>query len=80
MSDQNNNRDRMVLGGFNRTTWSVIAAAAAAVFVGGAIYAYNNSPGNDTSGDDTRPVLNNAQPAANPAAAGVANPTTPSTR
>jgi hypothetical protein len=80
MREQNNKRDRMALGSFNTTTLSVIVAVAAAIFLGGAIYAYNNSPGADTSGDDMRPVGNNAQPAANPASTSLANPTTPSAR
>lgn len=78
MSDPNYNRNRMALNGVNRTTLSVFAAVAAAIFVIGAIYAYNNSIGNDTSGDDTRAVVNNAQPAANRASTGLASPTTPS--
>ena len=62
MSDLNYNANRMSLNSFNRTTLSVFAAVAAAIFVIGAIYTYNNSIGSDTSGDDTRPVVNNAPP------------------
>jgi hypothetical protein len=44
-------------------TWGVIAAVVAIIVVG-AIFACNNSIGSNTSGDDTRPVANNAPPAA----------------
>jgi hypothetical protein len=38
----------------NTTTWAVLAGVVAVIIVVGAIFAYNNSRGNDTSGDDTR--------------------------
>jgi hypothetical protein len=47
----------------NTMTWGVIAAVVAIIIVG-AIFACNNSIGSDTSGDDTRPVVNNVPPAA----------------
>lgn len=69
---------RMALYGFNRTTWIVIAIVAA-IFVVGAIYAHYNSLGNDTSGDVTRPVVNDAPPAANVSpSTDRASPATPS--
>jgi hypothetical protein len=60
MNDPNNSvvRDRS-----NTMTWGVIAAVVAIIIVG-AIFACNNSIGSDTSGDDTRPVVNNVPPAA----------------
>ena len=48
----------------NTMTWGVIAAVVAIMIVVGAIFACNNSIGSDTSGDDQRPVVNNAPPAA----------------
>jgi hypothetical protein len=48
----------------NAMTWGVIAAVVAIIIVVGAIFASNNSIGSDTSGDDTRAVVNNAPPAA----------------
>jgi hypothetical protein len=79
MSDPNYKANRMSLNSFNRTTLSVFAAVAAAIFVIGAIYTYNNSIGSDTSGDDTRPVVNNAPPAAAaPSHTALTSPTTPS--
>jgi hypothetical protein len=42
----------------------VMAAVVAIIIVVGAIFACNNSIGSDTSGDDTRAVVNNAPPAA----------------
>ena len=53
-------RDRsntMTLGGHRRRRWIFIVV--------GAIFACNNSIGSNTSGDDTRAVVNNAPPAAN---------------
>jgi hypothetical protein len=48
----------------NTMTWEAIAAVVAIIIVVGAIFACNNSIGSDTSGDDTRAVVNNALPAA----------------
>jgi hypothetical protein len=45
-------------------TWGVIAAVFAIIIVVGEIFACNNSIGSNTSGDDTRPVVNNAPPPA----------------
>jgi len=42
----------------------VMAAVIAIIIVVGAIFACNNSIGSNTSGDDTRAVVNNAPPAA----------------
>jgi hypothetical protein len=54
----------VVRGRSNTMTWGVIAAVVAIIIVVGAIFACNNSIGSNTSGDDTRPVANNAPPAA----------------
>ena len=54
----------MVRGRPNTMTLGVIAAVVAIIIVVGAIFACNNSIGSDTSGDDTRAVVNNAPPAA----------------
>jgi hypothetical protein len=55
----------VVRGRSNTMTWGVIAAVVAIIIVVGAIFACNNSISSNTSGDDTRPVVNNAPPAAN---------------
>jgi hypothetical protein len=47
----------------NTMTWGVIAAVVAIFIVVGAIFACNNSIGSNTSGDDTRTVVNNVPPA-----------------
>lgn len=52
------NRSRMVRDSFHTTTWGVIVAIVAVSIVVAAIFAYMNSKGNDTSGDDTRAVVN----------------------
>jgi len=54
----------MVRGRPNTMTLGVIAAVVAIIIVVGAIFACNNSIGSNTSGDDTRPVVNNVPPAA----------------
>ncbi len=41
----------------------MIAVVTGVIIIVGAIYAFNNSIGSDTSGDDTRPVVNNVLPA-----------------
>ena len=61
MNDPNYN---VLRGRSNTMTWGVIAAVVAIIIVVGAIFACNNSIGSNTSGDDTRPVVNNAPPAA----------------
>jgi hypothetical protein len=61
MNDPNHS---MVRGRPNTMTLGVIAAVVAIIIVVGAIFACNNSIGSNTSGDDTRPVVNNAPPAA----------------
>jgi hypothetical protein len=45
-------------------TWGVIAVVVAIFIIVGAIFACDNSIGSNTSGDDTRAVVNNALPAA----------------
>ena len=53
-----------VRGRTNTMTLGVIAAVVAIIIVIGAIFICNNSIGSNTSGDDTRPVVNNTPPAA----------------
>ena len=48
----------------NTRTWGLIGTVVAIIIVVGAIFACNNSIGSNTSGDDTRPVVNNVPPAA----------------
>ena len=54
MSDPSYNRSNVVRESSKRTTWGVIAVVVAVIIVVSAIYAYDNSIGSDTSGDDTR--------------------------
>jgi hypothetical protein len=63
MNDSNYDRSA-VRDSSHTTTWGVIAAVVAVSIVVVAIFAYHNSKGTDTSGDDTRAVVNNGPPAA----------------
>jgi hypothetical protein len=65
MNVSNGDRAPMVRNSYHATTWGVIVAVVAvSIVVVLAILAYDNSKGTDTSGDDTRAVVNNGPPAA----------------
>jgi hypothetical protein len=66
MSDSNYNYSRAgrdnfssPTGGFVTVVVAVIVIVVAVLIVVGASFAYNNSIGSDTSGDDTKVVVNN---------------------
>ncbi len=79
MSDPNYNQLHSVCANCNRTTCGVIAVVAAVIIIVGAAYACNNSIGSDTSGDDTRPVVNNLLPATDMNVKTTTAPTGPAT-
>ena len=80
MSDPNSNQLRGVWANCNRTTCGVIAVVAAVIIIiVGATYAFNNSIGSDTSGDDTRTVVNNVLPATDMNAPTTTAPPAPAT-
>ena len=62
MSGPNYNQLPGVRTNRNWMMCGLIAVVAAVIIIGGAAYAFNNSVGSDTSGDDTRPVVNNVLP------------------
>ena len=77
MSEPKYNLLHSVCANCNRTTYGVIAVIAAVVIIVGAAYSCNNSIGSDTSGDDTRPVVNNVLPATDMNAPAPTAPTGP---
>jgi hypothetical protein len=84
MNVPNYDRGRMVHDISYTTTWGVIAAVVAVSIVVVAIFAYNKSKGSDTSGDDTRAVVNNGPAEADintiiPAAPSIPSTSSPAT-
>ena len=64
MSGSNYNQLPSVCTNRNRMMCGAVAVVAAVIIIVGAAYAFNNSVGSDTSGDDTRPVVSNVLPGA----------------